>query len=440
MATDTATLYSANTTTGPPVPDATSDTWGKSSQFYAGNLPATAGVVCNIVGSGGSCPAVQALGAFKFTLPPHLDTTKVTGAAVQLFTRHDLTSHVQETPTHTLELLKDASEARWGRGTTYQQVADPPAQATVGPVTAYKRVPYDVETFTFGCADLNGLLRNLADGQAAFRVTSQGDTLDESIYAWETGFGRRTSGIQYRPRLVLFGPDGDPLGQTATAAPVVSDVRTERLDDSHAVVHWITDQPSDSIVFVHLAGAGGGYVQVGSPAYVTDHHVDVSGLTRDKEWQFGLRSTTPNGKVTTADNGGKGWLVTDAATKPPGPGTAQPGAGGLAIASVPTERTASPDAVAHGTGRACAAGGAVVIHAASSSAAGPVSLGRPGAAPSSAVSARLAAAQRRRETEVGVGVAFLALVAAAGALTAAGRRRDRSALRATRRAGAVRPR
>ncbi|TML40800.1 MAG: hypothetical protein E6G27_09425 [Actinobacteria bacterium] len=444
VASDTATLYSANTTTGPPIPDATDDTWGKSSQFYAGTLPSTAGVGCNIVGAGGGCPPVEALGAFKFTLPKGLDTHLVTGAAVQLFTRHDLTSHVQETPTHTLELLNDASEAQWGTGTSYQQVANDQAQATVGPVTAYKRVPYDAETFTFACSDLNGLLKNLADGQAAFRVTSQGDTLDESLYAWETGFGRRSSGLQYRPRLVLFGANGDPLGQTATATPVISDVRTERLDDksgvSHGVIHWITDQPSDSVVFVHPAGTTSGYVQVGSPAYVTDHHVDVSGLTRDKAWQFGLRSTTPNGMVTTADNGGKGWVVTDAATKPPGPGTAQPGAGGLAIASVPTERTASPDAVAHGTGRACAAGGAVVIHAASSSAAAPASLGRPGAAPSSAVSARLAATHRRRETEVGAGVAFLALLAAAGALTAAGRRRDRSALRAAPQAGAVRPR
>src|SRR5207237_1848041 len=183
-------------------------------------------------------------------------------------------------PAPPLGRLNDASAPQWGTGPSYQQVAADQAQATVGPVTAYKRVPSDAETFTFACSDLNGLLKNLADGQAAFRVTSQGDTLDESLYAWETGFGRRSSGLQYRPRLVLFGANGDPLGQTATAAPVISDVRTERLDDSHAVVHWITDQPSDSVVFVHLAGAGGGYVQVGSPAYVTDHHVEISGLDR----------------------------------------------------------------------------------------------------------------------------------------------------------------
>jgi hypothetical protein len=364
---------------------------------------------------------VQALGAFKFTVPEGLDTRQVTGAVVQLFTRHDLTSHVQETPTHTLELLADSAEARWGSGTTYQQVSSAPAQATVGPVTAFKRVPYDVETFTFGCSQLGGLLKNLGDGQAAFRVTSANDKLDESLYAWETGFGRRSSGLQFRPRLVLFGPNGDPLGQTATAAPAISDVRTERLDDAHAVIHWTTDQPSDSIVFVHAPGTSG-YVQVGSPAYVTDHHVEVAGLDKAHEWQLGLRSATPNGRVTTADNGGLGWLVTDAATAPPGPAPALPGPLGFAIGSIATERNASPDAVVHGTGRACAAGGGTALHAASATAASLVSLGKTGAESPETVRARLAA-RRHQASVAGTGIAFLVVATTVVGLAEARRRR-----------------
>ena len=323
VASDTATLYSANTSVGPPIPDATEDNWGVSSQFYTGHLPSTASIACSVAGVP-VCPPVDAISAFKIRLPKGFAASDITGAALELFTRHDLTSRVLAVPRHSVELLVDGAEKQWGPGTSYQQVVNDPADAAVGPSTVYRQVPYDVEAFTFACADLATLVHNLEDGQAAFRVSMSGDlgtatggqALDEALYAWETGFGRRSSGLEFRPRLILYGPHGDPLGQTAASAPAISDVRTERVSDNSAVVHWHTNQPSDSIVFFQEDGTHGGLVQVGSPAFVTDHHVQVDGVDRTTDWQFGLRSATPDGRTTTADDGGRGWLLTN-----DGPGT-----------------------------------------------------------------------------------------------------------------------
>src|SRR5206468_2942570 len=132
-----------------------------------------------------------------------------------------------------------------------------------------------------------------------------------------------------------------------------SDVRTERVDNATAIVHWRTDQPSDSLVLVHQDGASGGIVQVGSAAFVTEHHVQLEGFDKSTPWQFGLRSATPDGRETTADNGGRGWALTAAAPAPPGPAPAGAGSPGFTLAGVSSETLASPDALAHGTGRAC---------------------------------------------------------------------------------------
>ena len=359
VASDTATLYSGDSDLGPPIPDR-NDTWGHSSQLYAGRLPSTASVACRVAGAN-ACPPIDALGAFKIRLPDGSNPHDVTGAAVQLFTRHDLTSRVLGVPRHKLELIGDGAETTWGSGTSYQQVSSAPADATVGPATIYRDVPYDVETFTFSCDQIAKLEANLENGELAFRITvpgdvgktKNGDPLDEALSGWETGFGRRTSGLEYRPRLVLFGPSGDPLGQTATRAAAVSEVRTERVDATTAIVHWKTDQPSDSQVLVHQDGSPDGIVQVASPAFVTDHHVQLVGFDKATAWQFAVRSATPDGKVTTADNGGRGWLLTATDPVPPGPALAAPGSPGFTVAGVSSDTLATTDAVAHGTGRAC---------------------------------------------------------------------------------------
>jgi hypothetical protein len=359
VAADTATLYSGDGELGPPIPDRR-DTWGHSSQLYAGRLPSTASVACRISGAT-VCPPIDAGGAFKIQIPEGFKPGDITGAAVQLFTRHDLTSRVLGVPRPKLELLSDSAEKTWGSGTTYQQVFGAPTDLTVGPSTVYRNVPYDVETFTFTCAQITKLEDNMDDGTVSFRISVPGDvgktkkgaTLDEALLGFETGFGRRSSGLEYRPRLVLFGPSGDPLGQTATAAPAVSDVRTERVDGTTAVVHWKTDQPSDSVVLIHQDGSTGGVVQVGSPAFVTDHHVQVAGFDRSTAWQFALRSATPDGRVTTVDNGGRGWLLTEVDPIPPGPAPAAAGSAGFTVAGVGSDTLAPADGLTHGTGRAC---------------------------------------------------------------------------------------
>ena len=358
---DTATLYEANSDVGPPVPDVNDDTWGLSSQLYLGTLTATTDIACRVSGLA-VCTPFKAGGAFKFRLPTGTQVPQVSGAAVLLTWRHDLTSHVLGLPTHTLALLAHGGEATWGSGATYQDVYGAPVDVVFGAPTTFRAGAYDVEAFTVSCADLPKVVAGLQDGQAAFRLEGGGSpgqgkdgaALGESLVGWDTGYGRRSLGLEVRPRLVLFGPSGDPLGQVATGAPVVTDVRAERVDKSTAVVHWHTDQPSNSLVLLRQ-GTGGDVVQVGSPAFVTDHHVTVTTVDAGAGWQFALRSTAPGGQVTTATNGGAGWLITDAATAVPGPAPAAAGGGGFAaLATAPSDATASQAALSHGTGLACA--------------------------------------------------------------------------------------
>src|SRR5438552_10359589 len=78
VASDTATLYSADTKVGPPIPDATEDNWGISSQFYVGHLPSTASIACGVTGLP-VCPPVEAAAAFKIRLPEGFAASDITG-------------------------------------------------------------------------------------------------------------------------------------------------------------------------------------------------------------------------------------------------------------------------------------------------------------------------------------------------------------------------
>ncbi len=404
VAADTATLFSADTTTGEPFPDETA-VWGHSGQLYVGAVPATTQLLCDILELP-ICGPINVGSAFKFRLPAGVALERITGAAVVLSTRHDLASRVLGAPTHQVVLLADSAEATWGPGTSYEDVFSAPADIRVGAPTAYRSVPYVNEAFTVPCSDLTKLRANLVNREAAFRIELGGDPgtsvdgfpLTDSLYVWESGFGRRTSGLEYRPRLVLF-TTGDPLGQSASGPPLISDVRTERVDATTAVVHWRTSQPANSLVLLRK-GSAPDVVQVGAPMYVTEHHVTVKGVGRGDGWQFALRSVTPQGDTGTAINGGKGWRITDDPVKPPGPALAAAGVGPFA-ASIPTNATATAADRDAGTGLGCVAGAVAASNVGGTGSLPATGLAGPGPAAGLALTAAalvVATLTRRRRT------------------------------------------
>src|SRR5258708_3497762 len=129
---------------GTPVPDVKDDTWGRSSQLYLGTLSATTDVACRVTGLT-VCTPFGAGGAFKFRLPNGTHAPQVAGAAVLLTWRHDLTSHPLGLPAHTLALLAGSAEAKWGSGTTYQDVYGAPVDTMLGAPTTFRAGAYDVE-------------------------------------------------------------------------------------------------------------------------------------------------------------------------------------------------------------------------------------------------------------------------------------------------------
>jgi len=335
----------------PGVPDPTSDTWGTSSQMYSGQTPTTVGLIVN--GSPGQVFPV--VGAFKFSLPQGVDLGSVTGAAVILTTRQDLSSRVLDIPHHHLDLLDTSVDSTWGPGTPHSTVDNAAAAAQVAPASSSLRdVPFADEAFDFTCGDLTALLGNLkSNSQAAFRLTA--DTpADDSLYAWETGFARRASGLELRPRLVLFRGTADPLAQPAAAtAPQISDVRAERLDGNDAVVYWRTDIASSSLVLYRPAGSTTSPVQVGSPAYTTLHEVALDNLG-GAALDFAVRSTTASGHATTGSGGsGRAYQLPASLTATPPAAPAATTHASSADWSVPTETQPTASNRQHGDGFLC---------------------------------------------------------------------------------------
>jgi hypothetical protein len=216
-------------------------------------------------------------------------------------------------------------------------------------------VPFQTEPLTFSCADLAALLDNLrSNGQAAFRLTAN-TLLDDSLYAYESGFGRRASGLEMGPKLVLYRGAGDPLDQAAGGTPVIANVRAERTGADDAVVYWDTSIPSNSLVLFRTTGTSDALIQVGSPAYTVHHEVGLTNLG-GKPLEFAVRSATASGAAAT-DTGGAGHafqLPLDLVAKPPLPPLAATAAshGGYDEA---TETQPSSVNQSHGDGLVCRA-------------------------------------------------------------------------------------
>ena len=169
--------------------------------------------------------------------------------------------------------------------------------------------------FTFNCSDLAALratLTTVANGErkAAFRYEST-DIDETGLLAMDFGFNRRSSGPEYRPRLLLFTGGGYPTGEACdpnAPAPAISDVGIhDGLSSGSVTVTWRTDNvASDSMVLFRQRGQSQ-WIQVGSPARTKTHSVEVKGLDPSAFYEFAVRSRACNGQTGTDTNGGAGY-------------------------------------------------------------------------------------------------------------------------------------
>ncbi|MEY2448615.1 MAG: hypothetical protein QOH79_2091, partial [Acidimicrobiaceae bacterium] len=168
---------------------------------------------------------------------------------------------------------------------------------------------------------------NDGERKAAFRWDST-EPGEASLVSLEFGFNRRSKGPDLRPRLILLTADAPtPPNYTpcdpGTAAPLIDDVRIDNsyIDGGENVftkneitVSWHTDVMSDSLVLYREKGTTN-WLQVGTYGRTKQHQVRIRNIDTTKHYEFGVRSTSCNGKATTNDNGGKGY---DLFRPPPG--------------------------------------------------------------------------------------------------------------------------
>ena len=321
-APDIAMLLSAETTAGAPITDLPvvgGQGWGTSTQLYAGYLQPVPSQVSPPVEQT-PIGRVEALPAFMFRLPGSIDPKRITGAAVELFSAHDIHDTYTDSTAYSLDLLDSSAESGWGPGKSYQSVKSAAADVELAADPTLRRGANQRYAFHVPCNDIEDFRQNLAeDGttekRAAFRLTGLTDAV-ESLFSFEAGFNRRSRGPQLRPRLVLFLDGVDPQPCTTTAPPKVSNVLVDHTDNTSAVVSWRTDVPSDSTVYFREAGTTD-WTPVSAPVRVTQHFVRINGLKQNGGYEFVVRSAGCSGAATVDDNGGKSYALYNEPFAPP---------------------------------------------------------------------------------------------------------------------------
>jgi hypothetical protein len=273
--------------------------------------------------------AQRHLGAWMFRIPDTaIDPSTITGAVVETTSRHNWVVPYLPDPQFMVDLLDESVEPNWGTQ-NYDQIRSAASTARAYPETTYRRGGGQRYAFTFSCADLGALkssLTTVAGGQrkAAFRYSAT--NIDSTgLFAMDFGFNRRSSGPEYRPRLLLFTGGSYPTGETCnpnTPAPVISDLGIHDGTTANTVtVTWRTENvASDSMVLFREQGQSN-WVQVGSPARTKIHQVEVQNLDSTKHYEFVVRSRACNGATGSDTNGGAGY---DFYRHPPDPGPRSP--------------------------------------------------------------------------------------------------------------------
>ena len=312
-ATDIAQLSDQDSTGKPMLPS--EQMWGTSTQLYSGLFPTLPGQLV-----GPPLPPSKYIPAFMFRLPAAVDPSRITGAAVELTSGHDWVNKYTQDARLRLSLLDPSVEEGWGPGTGYETIANAPADARVAPDSGDLRGSNTKYVFSFACTDLDALKQTLSadrssdEERAAFRVESSllGDPdVFESLFSFETGFGRRSRGPELRPRLLLQIDGVDPQPCANTSAPSISDVQVHEgsgAKPTSVVVSWRTDVPSTSMVLYRKAGTSS-WTQTGTPFRSTLHQIQVNGLEPFGRYEFAVRSRACNGLETTDDNANRGYAL-----------------------------------------------------------------------------------------------------------------------------------
>jgi hypothetical protein len=255
------------------------------------------------------------LGAWMFRIPEaSVDPSTITGAVVETTARHNWTVQYTMDAQFLVDLLAEPVEANWGTQ-TYDGIRGAPAAARVFPETGYERGGGVKYAFTFNCSQLAALKSSLntvsgGERKAAFRYMST--NVDSwNLLSMDFGFNRRSSGPQYRPRLLLFTGGEYPTGEACDAnapAPVIQDIGIQNgLAANSVTVTWRTDNvDSDSFVLFRERGTTE-WTQVGTLARTRVHQVQVQGLDSAKSYEFVVRSRACNGQTTTDTNNGAGY-------------------------------------------------------------------------------------------------------------------------------------
>ncbi|MBN1878601.1 hypothetical protein JW823_00645 [bacterium] len=105
------------------------------------------------------------------------------------------------------------------------------------------------------------------------------------------------------------GHGGVNIEVTATAVidgvpPQINNVEVTGVSYSQAVIHWVTDEESDSVVFY---GTDFPTEEVSSSVKTTDHVISLTGLLDCTEYVFYVQSTDIAGNTTIEDNGGDNY-------------------------------------------------------------------------------------------------------------------------------------
>jgi hypothetical protein len=311
-APDIAMLLSGDTTTGvPEMNDVQGQAWGTSTQMYAGSFQPTAAALAPELDAT-PLGRVEAMPSFMFRLPASVDPSTITGAAVELYSGHDIVDTYTDHTVYSLDLLDSAAESGWGPGKKYLEVNMAAADVKMAPDPTLRRGANKAYTWQVPCNQLEAFKTNLsedtgAERRAAFRLKAS-TTLPESLFSFETGYGRRSRGPQLRPRLILFQEGLDPMPCNATAAPKISNVLVDHVENTSAVVSWRTDVPSDSTVFFRKAGTTE-WTPVSAPVRVTQHFVLIEKLEANGAYEFTVQSSTCNGLTTVDTNNGKSYAL-----------------------------------------------------------------------------------------------------------------------------------
>jgi hypothetical protein len=279
--------------------------WTTGTQMYAGTA---------FVDPLGAV-AQRHLGAWMFRVPESaVVPNTITGAVVETTSRHNWVVQYTADPQFTVDLLNESVEPNWGTQ-NYDGIRSAPHTARVFPETGYERGGGQKYAFTFNCSDLAALkssLSTVAGGErkAAFRYAAT-QTDAASLFSMDFGFNRRSSGPEYRPRLLLFTGTGYPTGAGCdpnAPTPVINDVGIQDgLTDDSVTVTWRTDNvSSDSMVLFREQGDTD-WTQVGTPARTRIHQVQVQGLDSSKQYEFVVRSRACNGAAATDTNNGAGY-------------------------------------------------------------------------------------------------------------------------------------